>query len=104
MQLIIDAWLERPTPYLQIVDSETRRPVARFEGVELQQLLADGVVSTEDLAIHDVACQKTLMQELLIAACCGQIRNERECQTCCASEVCPHKFEYAIKDDGLTVD
>ena len=49
MKLIIDAWLERPVPYLKIVDCETGITLARFEGAELQRLHTEGVVSTQVL-------------------------------------------------------
>ena len=90
MQLIINAWLERPAPYLQIVDCETGISVAHFEGAELQRLHTQGIIAPEDLISRDAASQKTLLQELLIAACCDQIRSKRECNACSLTHVCPH--------------
>lgn len=90
MRLIIDAWLERRTPYLQIMDSETREAIARFEGTELQQLFAEGVVSAEELNMDDGPSRRALLQELLLAACCCRVRRLCECRSCCASALCPH--------------
>jgi hypothetical protein len=91
MQLIIDAWLERPAPFLQILDVETRRPVARFEGVALQRLLSEGIVTPEDLNTANEVSQKNLLKELLVAACCKRFRNRHECKSCSASNLCPYK-------------
>lgn len=89
MSLFLDAWLDRPAPYLQIIDSETRLPVARFEAMELQRLFSEGIIDPNDLNHSDPRSQQALIQELLVAACCCRIRREEGCEECHHASRCP---------------
>lgn len=91
MKLMLDAWLERSAPYLQIVDTDTRTPVARFESTDLLRLFTEGVINPNDLYMRDLPSQLAVIQELLLAACCCRIRGQGGCDTCNTSTPCPYK-------------
>jgi hypothetical protein len=90
MKLIIDAWLERCSPYLKIVDADTRNTIARFEGAEVNQLFADGVLTPGELTMTDFPAQHEMVRELLLMACRRRIR-DRACGPSCPafSRLCP---------------
>ncbi|MEJ2618684.1 MAG: hypothetical protein P8163_00195 [Candidatus Thiodiazotropha sp.] len=82
MHLVINAWLERQAPYLQIIDSSTREIFAHFDSTALYRLLDEGIVSLEELTSSRANSRKSLLLTLLVEACCQRIRCERNCQKC----------------------
>ncbi len=86
MRLVINAWLERQAPYLQIIDSSTRETLAHFDSVALYRLLDEGIISLEDLTSSTANNRKSLLLTLLVEACCQRIRCERNCQECACAQ------------------
>jgi hypothetical protein len=74
MKLILDAWLERCSPRLKIVDTDTRNTIAHFEGAEVGQLFADGVLTLGELTVTDSSAQHDMVRELLLMACRRRIK------------------------------
>jgi hypothetical protein len=86
MRLVINAWLERQAPYLQIIDSSTREIFAHFDSTALYRLLDEGIISLEDLTSSKANNRKSLLLTLLVEACCQQIRCKRNCQECACAQ------------------
>jgi hypothetical protein len=68
MSYIIDAWLERPDPYLRITHRHTGIRVIEWRNEKVATLLEQGVICPQDLQ-QSQCCSKELVQELFLLAC-----------------------------------
>lgn len=70
----LDAWLERSTPLLRILDSNTGIPIACFSGDEVYRLMEQGELTAEEVLSTDREERKVLAGRLFTLACgipCG---------------------------------
>lgn len=65
----LDAWLERSTPVLRILDGSSGIPIAQFRGEEVHRLMERGELVTEDLLSTDREACKSLAGRLFSIAC-----------------------------------
>ncbi|WP_018141326.1 hypothetical protein [Thioalkalivibrio sp. ALJ7] len=74
----LDAWLERRDPMLRIVDEDSDRTVAEWQGEALQELLESGVLSPgECQAPRSRDTVHELIRELILESCLGGITVQR---------------------------
>jgi hypothetical protein len=101
MKLIIDAWLERRSPHLKIVDADTQDTIAYFEEAEVGRLFADGMLTLGELTMIDHPVQHDIVRELLLVACRRRIR-DKACGPSCPAfsrRLCP-RFTRPLKHSG----
>ena len=66
MTYLIDAWLERETPYLRVIHRTTGKSVLTWQGQRLQEKLQAGDICVEDLAQPP---SQELIKELFLLDC-----------------------------------
>ncbi len=55
MTYLIDAWLDRPEPYVRILDRATGAVCAQLEGEALEELCAQGDLTIQELSTTEPA-------------------------------------------------
>lgn len=66
MTYLIDAWLDRPQPYLRILNRETGEVCAHLEQSDLEELREQGELDIQYLACNDAPTQKELVRTLFL--------------------------------------
>jgi hypothetical protein len=66
MTYLIDAWLDRPQPYLHILDRQTGAVCARFDASDLEELLEQGELDPAVLNSSEPAVLKELIRTLFL--------------------------------------
>ncbi|MBD7977681.1 hypothetical protein [Serpens gallinarum] len=66
MTYLIDAWLDRPQPYLHIVDCRTGAVCARFDASDLEELREQGELDPTVLNSSEPAVLKELIRTLFL--------------------------------------
>lgn len=64
MSYCIDAWLDRPDPYVRVVDSSGTTLVS-VRGEELSRLFESGELDPGDLCVTTAEVQQTLLECLI---------------------------------------
>jgi len=76
MTFYIDAWLDRPQPFVQVKNKNNQQIVASFEGNELSRALEYGDICLSDFSDPRVETQMELVKSLLLLRCCEDISKE----------------------------
>ncbi|WP_026332669.1 hypothetical protein [Thioalkalivibrio sp. ALE18] len=72
--LTLDAWLECPSPRVRILDRDSRRVVAEWQGRELADLMESGRLCPEDCRGRPGAdAEHEIIRELLLESCLGDL-------------------------------
>lgn len=72
MTYFINAWLERPQPYLHVIHRETGRICVNFPAPVLEELCRNGDLCPDDLCTSTAAATKEVVRHLFhIAAIHG---------------------------------
>jgi len=66
MTYLIDAWLDRPQPYLRILNRETGEVCALVENEALDELREQGELDLQGLASTEPTVQKELVRSLFL--------------------------------------
>ncbi|MES2820578.1 MAG: hypothetical protein V4812_16525 [Pseudomonadota bacterium] len=66
MTYLIDAWLDRPQPYLRVLHRETGEVRALVEAEALEELWSQGEVDLAALNSSEPAVQKELVRSLFL--------------------------------------
>lgn len=66
MTYLIDAWLDRPQPYLRILNRETGEVCALFEQDALEELREQGELDLHNLASTEPPVLKELVRTLFL--------------------------------------
>ena len=66
MTYLIDAWLDRPQPYLHILDGRTGTVCARFDARDLEELREQGDLDPAVLNSSEPAVLKELIRSLFL--------------------------------------
>jgi hypothetical protein len=66
MTYLIDAWLDRPQPYLRILNRETGEVCALLENEALDELREQGELDLQGLASTEPTVQKELVRNLFL--------------------------------------
>ena len=66
MTYLIDAWLDRPQPYLRILNRETGEVCALLENEALDELREQGELDMQGLASTEPTVQKELVRNLFL--------------------------------------
>lgn len=66
MTYLIDAWLDRPQPYLRILDRETGQVCAVLEEEALDELRDQGDLDVSSLSSSEPGIQKEMVRNLFL--------------------------------------
>jgi hypothetical protein len=66
MTYLIDAWLDRPQPYLRILDRETGEVCAVLEEAALDELRSQGDLDLHELSSNEPLVLKELVRSLFL--------------------------------------
>ncbi len=66
MTYFIDAWLDRPQPYLRIINRLTGNVCVQIEGKDLEELREQGVLDSHDLNSPEPLVIKEQVRELFL--------------------------------------
>lgn len=66
MAYLIDAWLDRPQPYLRILDRETGQVCAVLEEEALDELRDQGDLDVSSLSSSEPGIQKEMVRSLFL--------------------------------------
>ncbi len=64
MTYFINAWLERPQPYLQIIHRDTGRVCVDFPAAVLEELCRNGDLCPSDLCTNTASATKEVVRHL----------------------------------------
>ncbi|WP_162596625.1 hypothetical protein [Thiofilum flexile] len=67
--LYIDAWLDRPKPYIRIIDRDSGDVITQFEGEEVTECLERGDICVHDLYCNTPRAQHEMVKHLLLTRC-----------------------------------
>lgn len=68
MSYMIDAWLERPDPYIRVVHKERRISVLQWRGRQVREMIDNGMICVLDFAEQNTNEQE-LVKELFVLSC-----------------------------------
>lgn len=71
MTYFIDAWLDRPQPYLRIINRLTGQVCLEVEGDELEELRKQGALDMQELCSPEPSLIKAKIRQLFLL-CCAQ--------------------------------
>ena len=66
MTYFIDAWLDRPQPYLRIINRLTGNVCVQMEGKDLEELREQGALDTNDLNSPEPLVIKEQVRQLFL--------------------------------------
>ncbi|WP_251357805.1 hypothetical protein [Kangiella sp. TOML190] len=66
MVFTINAWLDKPSPELSVVENETGKVVANWSGQALRRLFSTGVISYQELSQANKHTLKQMVQRLIL--------------------------------------
>ncbi|WP_217477657.1 hypothetical protein [Stutzerimonas stutzeri] len=66
MTYLIDAWLDRPQPYLRILDRHTGAVCISLEGAALDELRDQGDLDLQELSTSEPCVLKELVRNLFL--------------------------------------
>jgi hypothetical protein len=78
MTYLIDAWLDRPQPYLRIVNRETGEVCARLEEEALDELREQGDLDLDTLGSNEPLLLKELVRNLFLFCYARALRPQPE--------------------------
>lgn len=78
MSFYIDAWLDRPNPYVQVINKLNSEVIARFSKTELNQAVERGDFCLCDFYDSQPHNQQELVKHLLLIRCCENMTREIE--------------------------
>lgn len=78
MTYLIDAWLDRPQPYLRILNRETGEVCALLENEALDELREQGELDMQGLASSEPTVQKELVRNLFLFCYARALRPHAE--------------------------
>jgi len=72
MIYMIDAWLERPDPYIRVIHKERNIPVLEWSSSQVKEMIATGALCAFDFTdIH--TNEQELIKDLFILSCLDNI-------------------------------
>lgn len=73
MNFIVNAWLDKPKPELQLVEKSSGQIVASWTGRRLQDLFASGIISYEELLSASQSNMKKVIKCLMLQVTCEEL-------------------------------
>jgi hypothetical protein len=74
MTFYVDAWIDRPQPYVQVKNKESREVIADFSSDELKQAVERGDICLSDFFDSNIKVQLELIKSLLLLRCSVDMR------------------------------
>lgn len=78
MTFLINAWLDRIDPFIELRNSKTGEMMAQFAGEQLKRCLEQGDVCLTELCRADQSTQQELVRCLLLAHCSQCLQGQLE--------------------------
>ncbi|MDD3609832.1 MAG: hypothetical protein PHI49_08770 [Halothiobacillaceae bacterium] len=100
--MIIDAWLERVPPRVRILDPESGREVAVFEGESLRELYEEGWLSVLCGPAGWAGDQHELVRQLMLRACARACRGGHCLATDCERHPAMQRSRLPPREQPLT--
>jgi hypothetical protein len=72
MTYTIDAWLERPDPYIRVIHKDRQISVIEWRGKQVKELIETGALCPCDFSAPEKNTRE-LVKELFILSCLDQI-------------------------------
>lgn len=76
MSFLINAWLDRANPFIELRNTQTGEVMAQFAGEKLTRCLEQGDVCLHDLCKADTSTQQELVRCLLLAHCANCLQGQ----------------------------
>lgn len=73
MNLVVNAWLEKKDPELQVIDQETGREILHWGPDNIRGMLEQGIISMNDLLDRNLSAEERLD---LYRECCTLIQTK----------------------------
>lgn len=73
MNFMINAWLDKAKPELQLLEKDSGQIVASWSGRGLQDLFASGVISYAELSQASQQCLKGVIKNLILQKTCEDL-------------------------------
>jgi hypothetical protein len=76
MTFYINAWLNRPNPFVSVCDRNNGEELIRFDTPELHKHMNNGDLCLNDFCLNDHHEQQLLVRELLLLRCCNVLSTD----------------------------
>ena len=70
---LIDAWLDKRQPYLELVEQGSGQVVRRWQGRRLQELFNSGLISYQELQTSSQTQLKKIVKALILEVTCEEL-------------------------------
>lgn len=70
---IVNAWLDKSQPELELVEQDSGNVVQRWQGRRLQELFNSGLITYQELATNSQEQLKTLVKALILEVTCEEL-------------------------------
>jgi hypothetical protein len=70
---IVNAWLDKRQPELELVEQESGHVVRRWQGRRLQELFNSGLITYQELATNSQEQLKALVKALILEVTCEEL-------------------------------
>ena len=74
---VVNAWLDKPQPELELVEQDSGHVVRRWQGRRLQELFNSGLITYQELATSSQRQLKTLVKTLIL-----EVTSDELCGRC----------------------
>ena len=101
MIFCVNAWLERPDPFISVLNQNSGLEVMRFEKECLDNYLQAGDFCLEDFCSADIQQQQALVRDLLLLRCCKVMKMELDLLV---SEFTPYGESNVVQFPGSYYD
>lgn len=82
MKFIVDAWLERPVPHINIINAEDGQVQLHFSSGMVERLLTQGNINSRDLSRYSAASVTELLDQLVADLPDESMENSSADQAC----------------------
>ena len=70
---VVNAWLDKPQPELELVEQDSGHVVRRWQGRRLQELFNSGLITYKELTTNSQEQLKALVKALILEVTCDEL-------------------------------
>ena len=70
---VVNAWLDKPQPELELVEQDSGHVVRRWQGRRLQELFNSGLITYQELTTNSQEQLKALVKALILEVTCEEL-------------------------------